>query len=483
MPSGCSGVSPREFWQKYLYRKGSWRNFHFLVSGYLPISGSSNVKEDRWEMPPSAYLGCLLVPCYPTFSAVGMVGHCFTASHVLAANSVWLWNANLGALDFHFQSVLLCRAGLGPTTHMTEHAGLGGPGDAPPADGAPAARPLLSEGCAQPPPRVVQAGGALRPGRARDYPLRWRWAWRREPEPLPRGSWRRAPPAWRRRCPFKRAPPLSSGAPRGRPAAASALFIAGRGRGAPNTRCAAPRPPPTGTRVAAAGAAPSPALSSRRAVAARGLRGRAGLRASEPWHRSATCSRGDGGPPFWVLNGRRARTPTCVLAAACPRSELRGKEWSAFLPLRGIVYRTQTVLCESSEKPLSPWKDRVTAWHTCVSLASREKERLCWIEPSAWVSCVSLAGERHCRGRERATALFLTSFRSPGVSISALRLFPGTWINICLPFISIQWEILPLVVTKWLSLFQVLLQCGNTTTLPSGFHVACLLSNSCSCRV
>lgn len=88
---------------------------------------------------------------------------------------------------------------------------------------------------------------------------------------------------------------------------------------------------------------------------------------SKPWHRSATCSRGDGSPPFCVLNGRRARTPTCVLAAACPRSELRGKEWSAFLPLRGIIYRAQTVLCESSEKPLSPLKGRVNSvTHLCV---------------------------------------------------------------------------------------------------------------------
>lgn len=147
------------------------------------------------------------------------------------------------------------------------------------------------EGRAQPPPRVPRAGGAQRPGRARDYPRRRRRAWRREPEPRPRGSWRWAPPARRqwRRCPFKRAPPLSSGAPRGQPAAASALFIVGRGRGAPDTRCAAPRPPPTGTRVAAEGSAPSPAPSSRRAVAARGLRGRAGLR--------ACLSPGTGPPP------------------------------------------------------------------------------------------------------------------------------------------------------------------------------------------
>lgn len=162
------------------------------------------------------------MPCYPAFSAVGMVGHCFT-SHVLATNSIWLWNANLGALDFHFQSILLCQARLGPTTQVTAHAGLGGPGDATPADRAPAARPLLL-GRVAPSPHRACLGPEVRSGPAEPATTRVGGA-------EPGGGSR------------NRGPAGAGGGPHQRGGSGAVALLSGRRRCPRVPRAASPQPP------------------------------------------------------------------------------------------------------------------------------------------------------------------------------------------------------------------------------------------------
>lgn len=205
-------------------------------------------------------------------------------------------------------------------------------------------------------------------------------------------------PRWyRRRCPFKRRPALSSRAPAG--PARAALFIERRGGGegeGPRPRARA-RPAPRGCvrapdprarrRARASCPLQRPEVCAAPAEQGRQSEQRCSAgRVAEvsdlplvPWGDStvsfsspvvffspgtgiSTCSKCNCWIfPFFLAAGTRAgKRPTCARWAVHPRSELWRKEWSAFLLHRDIVYYTQTVLCNSSEEPLSRCRGSVT---------------------------------------------------------------------------------------------------------------------------